>query len=86
MTEILGDSVLDDNLHHAIDQLQVIVFDLEVLKQQPEIASTGLAKEVGTLTERVFRCSDLLHEIRADNWERRTANPASLHSDSVVCP
>jgi hypothetical protein len=85
MTESFGETNPDDeNLHRAIDQLQVIVFDLEVLKQQPEIASTNLAKELGSLTDHVFRCSDLLHQIRNENWQRRSSD-ARKYMSTMIC-
>jgi hypothetical protein len=70
----VGSSELDVKLHRAIDLLQVIVFDLESLKQQPEIVGTNLDKELETLTEHVFQCSDLLHEVR-QTYRDSSENP-----------
>jgi hypothetical protein len=69
MAEIIGDLDLDNNLHHAIDLLQAMVLNLEVLKQQPEIAGTNLVRDVNALTNYAFECGNLLHEARAGNQD-----------------
>jgi hypothetical protein len=67
MAQLVRVPALDDNLHHVIDLLQVIVLNLDVLKQQPEIAGTPLAKQLNNLTRHVFQCSNLLHEVCEEN-------------------
>ena len=67
MAQLVRHPAIEDNLHRAIDMLQVIVLNLDVLKQQPKIAGTPLEKQLDILTGRAFQCSDLLHEASAEN-------------------
>jgi len=59
-------SSLDSSLHNAIDLLQAMVLDIELLKQKPEVTGTELEKVFHTLMQRAFECSNLLHEARQD--------------------
>ena len=83
MTQLVRHPALDDNLHHAIDLLQVIVLNLDVLKQQPEIAGTPLVKQLDILTRHVFQCSNLLHEACEENREVSPAECSSTLDHSI---
>jgi hypothetical protein len=70
MAQSVRAQAVDDNLDHAIDVLQVIVLNLDVLKQQPEVAGTPIVKQLNDLTMHAFQCSNILHAVCEGNRAR----------------
>jgi hypothetical protein len=68
-------SLNDSNLHQAIDLLQVIVLNLESLRQKPEIAGTQNEIVLDAATREAFDCADLLHEVRNENRDHTIVDP-----------
>ncbi len=75
MLQSAEETLLDEDLHHAINLLQIIVLDLESLKQSLGIAGTSSESVIEAATQYAFECSDLLHEVRRESRALARSNP-----------
>jgi hypothetical protein len=58
--------LIDRNLHKAIDLQQILMLELEMLKQRPEVTRADLDRVLERAIGHVVECSDILHEVRKE--------------------
>jgi 16S rRNA G527 N7-methylase RsmG len=58
--------LIDRNLHKAIDLQQILLLELEILKQHPEVTRADFDLVLERAIGHVVECSDILHEVRKE--------------------